>query len=136
MEIIIIDDNSTILKLLELMLKKEGFITLEDNLKTYLSIDSIPNLTLINTVDVIICDYDLGKTSINGLDFFKNILKDEFKNECVLLTGDDTFELRKKLTEIPSIHYVIKSANNDKSSTVNQLGKIMNTIREFKNVSK
>lgn len=136
MEIIIIDDNSTILKLLELMLKKEGFITLEDNLNTYLSIDSIPNLTSINTIDVIICDYDLGKTSINGLDFFKKIIVNGFINECVLLTGDDTFELRKKLTEIPSIHYVIKSANNDKSSTVNQLGKIINTIREFKNVSK
>lgn len=145
MELIFIDDNSTVLKFIELMLKKEAILTESDKLNTYVSVQSFMNSEKSNeieiqkkltNIDVVICDYDLGKASIDGLEFLNNIIDCNYKGTCILLTGDDTYELRKQLELSPSIYYVVKNSNNDKTtSTISQLGKILNTIRGNKNVS-
>ena len=146
MELILIDDNSTVLRFIELMLNKEQLIAESDKLNTFISIKSFMNnykkneisiQEYLKNIDLIICDYDLGKESINGLEFLNNLINLNYKGECVLLTGDDTYELRNQLKLCPTVHYVIKNSSNDKNtSTVSQIRNIINLIREKINVFK
>lgn len=130
MKLALIDDNNTVLKVNQLMLKKEGFINDEDIFSTYLDISTFTNQNKqLNELSIIMCDYDLGKHSINGLEFLKQLKSNGYKGVCVLLTGDDTMSLRAKMSFNSNIHYVIKNTNKDNTSTYNQLGTIINNTR-------
>lgn len=131
MKIVIIDDNKTVLLVNQLMLKKEGFIKDGDVLVTYPEIDTFykENDNAIELIDVIICDYDLGKNTLDGLKFLKNVRENGFSGECILLTGDDSFVMKTKMQLQKNIHYILKNSEKSKSSTISQLGKIIENYR-------
>ncbi len=131
MKIVIIDDNKTVLLVNQLMLKKEGFIKDGDVLVTYPDIDTFykENEKAIELIDVIICDYDLGKNTLDGLKFLKNVRENGFPGECILLTGDDSFVMKTKMQLQKNIHYILKNSEKSKSSTISQLGKIIENHR-------
>lgn len=133
MRMALIDDNRTVVKFLELMFKKHNFVLENDEFDTFLSISSFFEKygEEFTNLDLISCDYDLGKESPNGLFFLNHIIKSGFKGTCVLLTGDDTFLLRNEVAMYPEIHYVIKTASCQfESSTFSQLGKIIDETRK------
>lgn len=131
MKIIIIDDNKTVLLVNQLMLKKEGFIKDGDVLITYPDIDTFykDNDDSIELIDVIICDYDLGKNTIDGLKFLKKVKDNGYNGESILLTGDDSFSMKTKMHMQKNIHYILKNSEKSKSSTISQLGKIIENYR-------
>lgn len=131
MNIALIDDNKTVLTVNELMLKKEKYITEEDLIDKFTDINSFrQDRTLIevtNKYNMIICDYDLGKESINGLEFLKSIKATGYIGSCVLLTGDDSITMKTKMLLQSNINYIIKNKNHNE--TIIQLGKL---ITDFK----
>lgn len=129
MKIAVIDDNNTVLKVNQIMLKKEGYLIENDFIKSYLSIEDFNQDNDKLDFDIIVCDYDLGKSSINGLDFFKQLRQKNFEGMYILLTGDDSIVLKAKISLSKDIHYIIKNTNKDNTSTVSQLGKLFNEKR-------
>lgn len=131
MKIAIIDDNSTVLKVNQVILKKENFLTNIDEIKTYTTIDNFFEETKnINLFDLIVCDYDLGRNSKNGLEFLKELQEKGFENTTVLLTGNDSEELKEIMELNKNIYYVIKNTNKDNTGTIYQLGNIIKETRE------
>lgn len=132
MKIALIDDNKTILKINEVMLRKENHINENDKIEVFEEIKDLSNDTInyfINEFDIIICDQDLGVGKVNGLDFLKKIIEVEPNKHCVLLTGNDSLLMKAKTAISKNITYVVK--NNDKNGgTIFKLGEIISKIRK------
>ena len=131
MKIALIDDNKTILKINEVMLKKEGYIV-NDDISKFSEIKDLSQDTInyfINEFDLIVCDQDLGVGKVNGLDFLKKIIEIEPNKYCVLLTGNDSLLMKAKTAISKNINYLIK--NNDKNGgTIFKLGEIISKVRK------
>lgn len=132
MKIALIDDNKTILKINEVMLRKENHINENDKIEVFEEIKDLSNDTInyfINEFDLIVCDQDLGVGKVNGLDFLKKIIEVEPNKHCVLLTGNDSLLMKAKTAISKNITYVVK--NNDKNGgTIFKLGEIISKIRK------
>ena len=132
MRIALIDDNKTILKINEVMLRKENHINENDKIEVFEEIKDLSNDTInyfIKEFDLIVCDQDLGVGKVNGLDFLKKIIDVEPNKYCVLLTGNDSFLMKAKTAISKNINYLIK--NNDKNGgTIFKLGEIISKIRK------
>lgn len=126
MNILFIDDNSTVQKVNIMMLRKLNYINTEDTI-VFKNTTNFELNEMETYFDVIVCDYDLGLNSPNGLEFFEKI---EFSGLKILLTSNDS-ELLKKIMELKKdIKYVIKQKSFTKQiSTTKDLG---NYINEFK----
>lgn len=126
MNILFIDDNSTVQKVNIMMLRKFNYITTEDTI-VFKNTTNFEFPDMETSFDVIICDYDLGLNSPSGLEFFEKI---EFSGLKILLTSNDS-ELLKKIMELKKdIKYVIKQKSfTNQISTTKDLG---NYINEFK----
>lgn len=129
MKIAIIDDNNTVLKINQIMLKKEGFILEDDIVELYLNFYDFfdNNSKKINEYDVVVCDYDLGLDKKNGLDLLKELKLIGLKGAAVLLTSDDTMMLKAKVSLSKNISYIAK----DKSDAITKLGHIINLNRKI-----
>lgn len=129
MKIAIIDDNSTVLKINQIMLKKEGFILEDDIIELYLTFSSFfnENSKKLNEYDVVVCDYDLGLESKNGLDILKELKLIGLKGAAVLLTSDNTMMLKAKVSLAQNINYISK----DKNDAIAKLGNIINLNRHI-----
>lgn len=128
----IIDDNKTVLMVTEIMLKKEKFVSENDVIEKFTDISSfcLDNQNdFIFNFDIIICDYDLGKDSISGLDFFKKLKGIGFNGQCILQTGDDSITMKTKMLLHPNIHYIVKNAEKNNNNTIFQLGELINNYR-------
>lgn len=132
MKIALIDDNKTILKINEVMLRKEKHINSEDKVEVFEEIKDLSQDTInyfVNEFDLIVCDQDLGVGKISGLDFLKKIIEIEPNKYCVLLTGNDSLLMKAKTAISKNITYVVK--NNDKNGgTIFKLGEIISKIRK------
>lgn len=126
MNILFIDDNSTVQKVNIMILRKLNYITTEDTI-VFKNTTNFEFPDMETSFDVIICDYDLGLNHPNGLEFFEKI---EFSGLKILLTSNDS-ELLKKIMELQKdIKYVIKQKSfTNQISTTTDLG---NYINEFK----
>lgn len=132
MKIALIDDNRTVAKTTEIMLKKEKYIGEDDLFDVFLEISSLSDsdyLEFANKYDLIICDYNLGANSPNGLDFLRTINEINHNANLLLLTGDDSIVMRTKMALISNIKYIVKS-NDKENGTIAQLGNIINTIKK------
>lgn len=110
MNILFIDDNSTIQKVNILMLRKFQYLKDEDKIffrKSTKLLESDLN-ELLKICQVIICDYHLGINEPNGLEFFENI-KDRFFGLKILLTSNDTDVLKNIMASREDIKYIIKA---------------------------
>ena len=129
-KIALIDDNKTVLMVNEVMLKKERIVTENDLISKYTEISNFSDFDYIdfaNKFDFVVCDYNLGKDSINGLEFLKKVLSINNKLVCILLTGEDSFFTKTKVALQGNIHYVVKNNNNNKENgAIFQIGKIIN----------
>ena len=132
MKIALIDDNKTILKINEVMLRKENHINENDKIEVFEEIKDLSNDTInyfINEFDLIVCDQDLGVGKVNGLDFLKKVIEIESNKHCVLLTGNDSLLMKAKTAISKNISYIVK--NNDKNGgTIFKLGEIISKIRK------
>ena len=132
MKIALIDDNKTILKINEVMLRKENHINENDKIEVFEEIKDLSNDTInyfIKEFDLIVCDQDLGVGKVNGLDFLKKVIEVEPNKYCVLLTGNDSFLMKAKTAISKNINYLIK--NNDKNGgTIFKLGEIISKVRK------
>ena len=132
MRIALIDDNKTILKINEVMLRKENHINENDKIEVFEEIKDLSNDTIsyfINEFDLIVCDHDLGVGKVNGLDFLKKVIEVEPNKHCVLLTGNDSLLMKAKTAISKNISYIVK--NNDKNGgTIFKLGEIISKIRK------
>ncbi len=132
MKIALIDDNKTILKINEVMLRKENHINENDKIEVFEEIKDLSNDTInyfINEFDLIVCDQDLGVGKVNGLDFLKKIIEVEPNKHCVLLTGNDSLLMKAKTAISKNISYIVK--NNDKNGgTIFKLGEIISKVRK------
>ncbi len=132
MRIALIDDNKTILKINEVMLRKENHINENDKIEVFEEIKDLSNDTInyfINEFDLIVCDQDLGVGKVNGLDFLKKVIEIESNKHCVLLTGNDSLLMKAKTAMSKNINYLIK--NNDKNGgTIFKLGEIISKVRK------
>ena len=132
MKIALIDDNKTILKINEVMLRKENHINENDKIEVFEEIKDLSNDTIsyfINEFDLIVCDHDLGVGKVNGLDFLKKVIEVEPNKHCVLLTGNDSLLMKAKTAISKNISYIVK--NNDKNGgTIFKLGEIISKIRK------
>lgn len=126
MNILFIDDNSTVQKVNIMMLRKFNYITTVDTI-VFKNTTNFEFPDMETSFDVIICDYDLGLNSPSGLEFFEKI---KFSGLKILLTSNDS-ELLKKIMELKKdIKYVIKQKSfTNQISTTKDLG---NYINEFK----
>jgi len=130
--IAIIDDNSTVLLITETLLKSNGFVKNTDEIITYLNVD-FPDeemLMIINNTDIVICDNDLGEGHLQGFDFLKRLSYFNYRGLMILMTGDESYNMRAKLEGQKNIHYVIKNNENGESSTISQIGRL---ITQYKN---
>ena len=76
MRFALIDDSSTVIKIAEIMLKKQNFIKEYDEIKLFTDISLFSGNNAMDFAciyDMIICDYNLGENSMNGLEFLKGI---------------------------------------------------------------
>lgn len=132
MKIALIDDNKTILKINEVMLKKENHINENDKIEVFEEIKDLSQDTInyfVNEFDLIVCDQDLGVGKVNGLDFLKKVIEVEPNKYCVLLTGNDSLLMKAKTAISKNINYLIK--NNDKNGgTIFKLGEIISKVRK------
>ena len=132
MKIALIDDNKTILKINEVMLRKENHINENDKIEVFEEIKDLSQDTInyfVNEFDLIVCDQDLGVGKVNGLDFLKKIIEVEPNKHCVLLTGNDSLLMKAKTAISKNISYIVK--NNDKNGgTIFKLGEIISKIRK------
>lgn len=132
MRLAFIDDNKTVLMVNEIMLKKEKIIKNEDTVVKHSQINEFSEADYIdfaNDFDFVACDFNLGKDSINGLEFLKKIKNTNSEITCVLLTGDDSLAMKTKMMLHANINYVIKNNEKNGNSTLSQLGELINHCR-------
>lgn len=128
MKIALIDDNKTVLMVNEVMLKKEGFTSSNDDVSKFTNIEEFytdKKKEFTDNFEIIVCDYNLGENSMNGLEFFKCIISEGYKGTCVLLTGDDSITMKTKMLLHPNINYIIKNNEKNNNGTIFQLGQII-----------
>lgn len=135
MTIALIDDQQPILKLYSAMLVKAGAIKSNDNLYTYS--EGTEFLTVIHEepskFDVVICDQNLGKGQIEGLDILRGMINVGFQGKAILLTGDNSDWMKKQMEEVPTIDYVLKGSRSEETNPYVVLTKILNTYRKHLN---
>jgi len=133
LNITLIDDDTTILLVTEALLKNENYINDNDTINSLTSISNLDDYEILNLVkntDIVICDHDLGSNSIEGLDFLKKLKSFQFKGLLVLLTGDESYNMRARIDSEDNIHYVIKNIESSKNGTINQLGNLISNFRD------
>lgn len=131
LNILLIDDNKTVLLITESLLKKSGYVKYDDQVETIESIESLTNQQLLDIssyYDIIICDHNLEER-ITGLDFLVTLKKYKFVGLSILLTSDESYDLKAKL-ERETIHHVIKTVEEGEKSTNSILGDLINKYRE------
>lgn len=132
MRFALIDDNSTVIKIAEVMLKKENFIKEHDEIELFTDISLFSGNNAMDfacTYDMIICDFNLGENSMNGLEFLKGIKNLGFTGHCILLTGDDSIKMKTKMLLQSNIHYIVKNNEKNKQGHIYQLGHLIEHYR-------
>jgi CheY-like chemotaxis protein len=142
MRIALIDDQVIAIKAYSTMLLKTGAaIEGEDEIFPFQTLDEFDNYCetigemerldreshrkgielnppFVCDFDVIICDHNLGRNQRNGYSFLFHLQENGFDNLAILLTGDDSEEMRLKMQHTPSIVYVIKGGRGEENSYV------------------
>lgn len=136
MNLLFIDDNSTVQKVNVIMLRKLGYLKEEDKIffKNTTLINKYELDELLSICSVIICDYNLGANNLNGLEFFETI-KEKFIGLKILLTSNDSEILKETVSGIEDIYYITKTKTFLKQQeTTKQLGEcILSYKNNFKN---
>ncbi len=133
--ILIIDDNISILKSLEILLKKEF-----QNIETYSNPEQIPSLLESNNYDLILLDMNF-KTGINsgneGLFWLKKILAIDPEAVIILITAYGDIELAVKAIKTGATDFVQKPWDAEKLlatlHSAYKLKKSKNEINRLKN---
>lgn len=135
MNIVMIDDNSTVLKVNKAMLEKEYAFFATDHLDQYQTLsDFFKSIDAngINFYDVILMDNNLSKDGPSGFDVLVQLQKDGFLGRAVLLTGDDSDTLKAKNQFIATIDYIEKNRHTPNGSAVKLLAEIIAQERKKK----
>lgn len=132
MRILLIDDNSTIGKLVETLIKKHEYLDKTDEIifKKSANFEDEELKLLLNQCDLIICDFDLGSESINGIEFFNLIEGKTVNKPKFLLTGNDTDILQAVIEMKEEIVYIFKNTLSAKDD--GGIHKIGAAIKELK----
>lgn len=128
-----IDDNLTTLKVNEVMLRKRLAIIDGDRLDQFSTPDDFFEKIAhqdINHYSILIVDYDLRDTKINGYGLIAEMQKNGFIGKAVLLTGDDSTSMgiRMKLTR--DVEYVVKNVPMGSNDTISVLSELIFKVRE------
>jgi CheY-like chemotaxis protein len=108
--ILMIDDNSTVLLANETMLRKAGCVLDEDILYRYASGETFFTDYDGQNIDIAIVDYDLGPRNANGYDVLTQMQMSGFFGIAVLLTGDDSDQMQKRIKLTSGMIYLHKEA--------------------------
>lgn len=131
MEILFIDDNSTVQRIYYSMLLNSGFIKPDDRVDFFCSTKFVTESAInLDNYQVIICDLDLGNDTSNGLQFFEHI-NERFKGVKILFTADSSPIIEKIIDLNRGIKLVVKANPKKKmENTINELGKLIALARE------
>lgn len=130
MNILFIDDNTTVQRIYYTMLLSSGFLNTNDNVDFFCSTNFlIDNMISFDKYQIIICDLELGSESSNGLQFFEKV-NEKFHGLKILFTADNSLVLQKIIDLDRRIKLVTK-ANPKKNieKTIQELGNLINFIR-------
>lgn len=131
LNILLIDDNSTVLLITQALLKKENYIKETDTFDTLKSIEELTDKELLDIsskYDVIICDHNLEER-ITGLDFLITLSKYKFVGLKILLTSDESYDLHARV-ERENINYITKNIEEGENSTNALLGNLITEYRK------
>lgn len=98
MKIAIIDDELDICIILKFMLRREGH-----EVHTFTSAELAQDFLKANAVDAIVCDYHMKKVS--GLEFFRQMKRENKSIPFILLTGESLTNIPQLLND--GIHQVL-----------------------------
>ena len=131
LRILLIDDNNTVLIITETLLKKAKFIHAEDTLNKLSTVEELCNhelASICSNNDIIICDHNLEER-ITGFDFLKILKNFGFNGLQILLTSDESYELKAKIDK-EEMKYVVKNIEEGEHSTNEILGNLIKKYRE------
>jgi CheY-like chemotaxis protein len=132
-KILILDDDTFMLKLLTRMLAKLGYsaVTTCDNgsdaLRKIDQIDTRPELILL----------DLNMPDMDGIEFVRYLVDRDYRGKLILVSGEDERMLRtaEKLVQahkIPMLGYLHKPVDPDKLSEILQNGRRALRLRRYR----
>ncbi|MFA6395664.1 MAG: hypothetical protein WCW84_06820 [Sulfurimonas sp.] len=146
MKIALIDDQQSILNIYRTMLVKSGALADSElmtfsGIASYLDVYTLPLNTLsektiheriassVCPFDAVICDYNLGKDSINGYSFLFHLQEAGYVGLSILLTGDNSDEMKVRMEHAPTLYYVFKGSREKDKNPYVVLKQIFNNLR-------
>lgn len=133
MNIVLIDDNSTIGNVIEMVLKKSGSIMPWDSIDKFTraeEFESAFNKKGIDTYGVVICDHDLGPDQPKGYDIMMGLKNGGYNGTLILLTGDDSSSMALRMEETAGIKYVVKNFSCKDNNAYDRLSTLIAEARE------
>lgn len=106
--VLVVDDNSSDLKLAKLLIESEGFVAI-------LATDAFAALEKINEYEFKLLVVDIQMPNVSGLELLKRIKKiDAMKSVPVLImSGRNTAEDIKKAVSLGAVDYIIKPIDRE-----------------------